>query len=1136
LQDVICPVCGERNPERARFCLRCGSSLTAPARREEERKLVTVLFCDLVGFTARSDRADPEDVKATLRPYHSAISRVFDGFGATLDKFVGDGVVGVFGAPSAHEDDAERAIRAAFRIQQEIAQLNDGSAERPLAVRIGIDTGEAVVAVGPGPQVGERVTGEVLTLAARLQALAPVGGIAVGDATRRAAKDRFEYEGLETSGSLRAWVPSELSRFVREQPNTPFVGRGEEAALLRATFRRAASEPSVQLVTVVGEPGVGKSRLIQEFAGFLDGQPDLIRWRQGRCLPYGDGVGFWPLSEIVKTEAGILESDGPEEAHRKLARSVETVIEDATERDWILARIAPLAGVGEIAAASDRDESFSAWRRYLEGMASQHPLVVVVEDLHWADAALFEFLDHVLERTSGLPMLILCAARTELFDRAPGWAGGKRNAVSITIPPLSESETAMLISGLLDQAVLPAETQRTLIDRAGGNPLYTEEFVRMLVDRGVLDPATRALRLAAGDAIPVPESIQAILGARLDTLPFETKNLLQDASVIGRTFWAGALAAMSGVDVDDVRSRLRECARLELVRTMRSSSVEGDEEYAFWHILIRDVAYAQLPRAERAVKHRAFADWLATVAGSRLADQAEVLAHHYGEAMELAGSTGADTEELRALTMRYLVMAAERAQRVDARSAERHLLRAVALTTAGSPERARALVVLGDVETSAGSAAAAREHFDEAIEIYRAVPDHRVRLGGALALKTRALDRLGRMQDGARHLEEAIAILEAEGPTPELAHAYSRMASHQLMLGRFDRCRDFAVRALELAERFGLDDEIVRARQNLGAARCELGDAAGLADLWQALREGLDRGIGVGTAVTYGNLAWQLWILDGPAMALQVWDAAVEFCAVRGFVSEGMLATAGQIETLFDLGRWDEVVQKALPIEAWDREEGGGQMRAFAEVYRATVLARRGDLPAAILLEEEFLPRVRSLGRVEFWAPALATAVMLEHRRGHDAIADDLIDEYVRVTTEHDTFRLQFLPDVARVLAAHGRTDLLASLARETDRVRNPRARWALASVGAIETEARGDHAEAARRYAEVAAAWLAYGSVPERAEARFGHGRSLAAIGDPGAEDAFRDARALFEQLGATPSVADVDRALDEIADVAAV
>ena len=714
-----------------------------------------------------------------------------------------------------------------------------------------------------------------------------------------------------------AWEPTEISRLVREHPNTPFVGRTEEAALLRATFRRSASEPSVQLLTILGEPGVGKSRLVQEFANYLDAQPDLIRWRQGRCLPYGDGVGFWPLSEIVKAEAGILESDAPDEVQRKLAASIGSAVDDPSERDWLLARLAPLAGTGELSASGDRTESFTAWRRYLEALASQHPLVVVLEDLHWADAALLEFVEHVADWTSGLPILILCAARQELVDRHPGWGDSKRNATTMTLPPLSESETAMLISGLLDQAVLPAETQRALLERAGGNPLYAEEFVRMLTDRGILERSGRTLRLANDAEIPVPESIQSIIGARLDTLSYETKSLLQDASVMGRVFWAGAVSSMSGVPVDAVRTRLQESARLELIRPMRSSSIEDEEEYAFWHILVRDVAYAQMPRSERAVKHRMAAGWITSVAGTRVADQAEVLAHHFGEALAFAEATdGNDVEELRDRTVRFLLLAGERAQRVDARSAERHLLAAVDLIPAEDPRRAEALIQLADVETSTGRFADARDRFDAAIALLRERGD-RVALGGAMALKTRALHRLGDFREGERLLAEAIEILESEPPGAELARAYSRMAGHQLTVGRFDRTRDYAERALKLAEDFELDEEIVRARQNLGAARCELGDAGGLADLWAALREGLDLGIGVGTAVSYANLAYQLWLLDGPAISLQVWDSALEFSQVRGFASEANWNKCGQMEVLFDLGRWDEVVERAREVEAW---------------------------------------------------------------------------------------------------------------------------------------------------------------------------------------------------------------------------
>ena len=1125
---MVCPSCGERNPDRARFCLRCGMPLEGPGRRHEERKVVTILFCDLVGFTERSDRADPEDIKATLRPYHAAIKRVLDTFGGTLDKFVGDGVLGVFGAPTGHEDDPERAIRAAFRIRREIDGLNEGRAEAPLAVRIGIDTGEAVAVIGPGRQVGERITGDVIAAAERLQAVAPIGGIAVGAATRRATSDRFSFRPLETSdGVLSAWEPTEVSRLVRETPHSPFVGREEEAALLRAAFRRCVSERSVQLVTIIGEPGVGKSRLIAELAEHLDAQPELIRWRQGRALPYGEGVGLWPLAEIVKAEAGILESDPPDEARTKLSRSIDAVVEDPSERDWLLARLGPLVGLGEMGSAGDRSESFTAWRRSLEALATQHPLVLVLEDLHWADPVLLEFVEHLTDWTIDLPVLLVCAARPELYERAPGWGGGKRNATTISLAPLSDAETAVLISALLDRAVLPAETQRALLERAGGNPLYAEEFVQMLIDRGLLERG-RAVRLREDVAgVPVPESIQAIIGARLDALGPETKTLLQDASVIGREFWAGALAMMGRVEPELVRTRLQEAARLELIRPVQPSSIKDDEEYGFWHLLIRDVAYAQLPRAERGTKHRAAAEWIAAVAGDRVGDQAEILAHHYGRALELALATdGRDVDELREHTVHHLAEAADRAARVDAESAHRHLVRAVDLLPEGDPARGRLLVRLGEIETMLGRFSDAGRRFDLAIVGFLAQDDQRG-VGEALALKTRALHKLGDLRRATDLLEEAIAILEKLPPGPELARAYSRMASHRLAIGDYEETRRNAELALALAERVGPQDEVVRARQNLGAARCELGDAGGLADLWSALRLGLEQGGGVEIAVTYMNLALQLWLLDWPAIALQVWDSGVEFATVRGFVHEAFWCKGGRLEVLFDLGRWDELVLVAAEIEEWDREEGGGQLRSFAEMYRGMVLGYRGDLQAAVLLEEEVLPRMRILRRAEFLAPALAFSALLELERGHEAMAVDLVREFGRVTEGYDSYRLQYLPPAARVLVDTGRLDVLESLMLDDDRTRNARTRHALASARALEAEGRGRFAEAADRYADAAQGWLTYGSMLERAHAVLGEGRCRGALGEKDrASELVAQARALFASLGAETMVRRIDAA----------
>ncbi|HEU4354806.1 MAG TPA: AAA family ATPase, partial [Actinomycetota bacterium] len=571
-------------------------------RPSAERKLVTVLFCDLVGFTARSDRADPEDVKETLRPFHARISRELENHGGTLDKFIGDAVVGVFGAPVSHEDDPERAVRAAFRLLGSIEELNEEHPNMGLAARIGIDTGDAVVSVGPGPQTGERVTGEVVTHAGLLQAAAPTGGIALGEATHRATRDLFAFEDLPPvpvpgrGAPLEAWRPIAVSRLVRERPNTPFVGRDDEAALLRAAYHRTVGGPSVQLVTVGGEPGIGKSRLIQELAETLDRERDIIRWRVGRCRPYGEGVAFAPLADVVKAEAGILDSDPRDEVQAKLSRAIDVIAETSAEGDWLKTRLRALVGLRDRAPA-DRAETFSAWRRALEAMAAQHPTIVVLEDLHWADPALLDFIEEVVDRTTGLPLLVLCAARPELYDRRPTWGGGKRNATAVWLRPLSEIETSMLVSALVEPSALSVSTRAALLEHAEGNPLYAEEFARMLAER----PAT------GNGEVPVPETVQALIAARLDTLAPQSKSLLQDASILGRTFWTGAVAEMGGRAPDEVDLRLHDLARQELIRPVRPSSIAGDAEFAFWHLLVRDVAYEQIPRADRGAKHHAAA-------------------------------------------------------------------------------------------------------------------------------------------------------------------------------------------------------------------------------------------------------------------------------------------------------------------------------------------------------------------------------------------------------------------------------------------------------------------------------------------------------------------------------------------------
>src|SRR5882672_761501 len=725
-----CPTCGQDNPERARFCWSCGAAIAeAPRSAAEERKIVSVLFVDLVGFTAASEKADPEDVRARLRPYHARVKQEIERFGGTVEKFVGDAVMAVFGAPVSREDDAERAVNSALRILDAIVELNEEHPDLELTVRGAVNTGEAMVTLGARPAEGESiVAGDVVNTAARLQQSAPVSGIVVGETTYRATKELFEYEPLEPvavkgkAESLPLWhAIAPRRRFgVDVEPivRTPLIGRDDDLALLQSIYTRTLRDTSVQLVTVTGEPGVGKTRLLAEFRKWVDDRPELVFWRQGRSLSYGAGITYWALGEMVKAQAGILESDTTEDAVAKLAVAVQAAAEDASEREWLNASLAPLVGAGA-AAAGERDESFTAWRRFIEGIASERPLVLVFEDLHWADDALVAFVEHLVDWSTDVPLLVLCSARPELYERHPDWGGGKRNSNTISLSPLGADETARLLAALLQKAVLPAETQRTLLERAGGNPLYAEEFVRMLSDRGVL---TEQGELSDGD-----------------------------------------IPSMGDRDEGLVRTGLHELARKELVRSARTSSVSEQAEYSFWHLLVRDVAYSQIPRAERARKHVAAAEWVENMAGERVTDHAELLAYHYEQALELAKAAGdaTETSRLKNPAFRFLSLAGDRARSLDLQKAAGYYSRAVYFAP-DDLQRARALLKRAEV-AEAGDMRVVREARKEAYELFLRHGDE---LGAGEALVDLSWNAwlAGASAEAERMLEEATDLLERHPP------------------------------------------------------------------------------------------------------------------------------------------------------------------------------------------------------------------------------------------------------------------------------------------------------------------------------------------------------------------------------------
>ena len=470
-------------------------------------------------------------------------------------------------------------------------------------------------------------------------------GVAVGLATYEATAQLFEYEELEPATlkgkaedvrvfhaiASRSRYGADLTR----THDTPFIGREIDLALLKGIFDKTVAAEAVQLVTVLGEPGIGRSRLVAELYSHVDGRPAFTTWRQGRCLPYGEAITFWALGDIVKAHAGILESDGPDVAIAKL----ETVLPEGDERPWFRQRLLPLLGI-EATSTAEREELFTAWRRFLEHIAERDSTVLVFEDLHWADDALLAFLEHLADRAEGVPLLVVATARPELHEHHPGFTNGLLNANTIQLAPLSEGETGRLLSALLDHLESPPSCSARSFERVGGNPLYAEEFVRWLKDKDLLIKKGSSWELREGADIPFPDSVQALIAARLDTLEPDTKSMLADAAVVGKVFWAGAIAQMG----ERRLSRRHRDAPGALPQGARASdtafSIEGEAEYSFWHILARDVTYAQLPRASRASRHVAAARWIESRAPERVEDLADVLAYHYATALDLARAAG----------------------------------------------------------------------------------------------------------------------------------------------------------------------------------------------------------------------------------------------------------------------------------------------------------------------------------------------------------------------------------------------------------------------------------------------------------------------------------------------------------------
>ena len=1109
---AVCQRCGEDNPERARFCLACAAPLGPPGRRREERKVVSVLFCDLVGFTAQSDQADPEEVQARLGPYHDRARLEIERFGGTVEKFIGDAVVGVFGVPAAHEDDPERAVRAALDVVEAIERLNQARPGLGLAVRVAVNTGEAVVLLDAIPERGEHfLTGDVANTASRLQGVAPVGGVVVGEATWRATRRLIDYEPLEPvqvkgkAAPLPLWraegVRSRFGVDVEQAPKAPLVGRDAELARLRAALAQVRDERKPQLVTLVGEPGIGKSRLVFELWREVEAEPEPVVWRQGRCLPHGEGVALWALGEIVKAQAGIQESDPADRAAGKLARVVAQLIGDEREAAWVTGHLSPLVGLAGSELGGDRrEEAFAAWRRFCEALAAHGPAVLVVEDLHWADEVLLDFLDHLVGWAAEVPLLVAATARPELLGRRPGWGDDPGGGAVVSLSPLSEADTARLVAGLLDQALVPAELQAALLARAGGNPLYTEEYVRMLADRGILRRAGGGWRLERTGELPLPESVQGIVAARLDTLAPEDKALLQDAAVLGTVGWLGALAAVAEGEPFALEAGLRTLERRAFLRRERRSAVAGERQYAFRHVLVRDVAYGQLPRAARAERHRRAAEWLEAVAPDRAEDRAELLAHHWQEAYRFARAAGQDTTALAGRARLALRDAGDRALDLNAFAAAlRWYAAALELWPAGDPELAQLLLRHGRARMYAEQAG--NELLAEASDRLLAAGD-REAAAEAEALLGQLTRWQGKGEESLEHGRRAAALLEGSEPSRAKAVVFVNLSGSLMQAGRNQEAIRVGRQALALAELAGDRGLQARAHGSIGGARSFSGDPGGVEDFERALAVAVEANAPY-SANAYGNLASCLIgrgdLERGFALQAKGREAAERF----GLANELRIVQAERVLQDYWQGRWDAAVAGADRFIA----ETAAGVRHFMEdvclLARGRIRLARGDLDGALEDAAADVEVSRRQGAPEALQAALALHAHALAVAGSAAVADrrasellELLDDQGVLVTNPD-----WSGELAVVLHDLGRGAELLPLVARVD----PPTPWLLAAAAV----ARGDFEDAADRYQRL-------GSLPDEAFARLRAADQLQAAGRGDPDHQRRRALAFYRTVGA--------------------
>jgi class 3 adenylate cyclase/tetratricopeptide (TPR) repeat protein len=1049
-----CPTCGGASPDGFNFCGECGSALTSSAAPAHElRKLVTIVFSDITGSTSLGEQLDPEAMRRVIGRYFDEMRVALEHHGGTVEKFIGDAVMAVFGIPQLHEDDALRAVRAAVDMRDRLAELNEELESEygmRLQARLGIATGEVVA--GDSARGDWFVTGDAVNVAERLERSAAPGEILLEDETHRLARDAVEVEALEQLAVKGKAEPLQAYRLLGVIPGAPgharrldsaMVGRTGELALLRHAFDRAVAERACHLFTVLGAAGVGKSRLLTEFLNELGPEAQVLT---GRCLPYGEGITFWPVLEVVKIATGLSEGDGPEQATAKIA----SVLGDDEAAGLAAERVAGLLGFAETATSSD--EGLWGVRKLLESLARRKPLVVVFDDLNWAEATFLDLVEHVADWSRDAPILLVGMARPELLELRPGWAGGKRNVTTIFLEPLSDADCDALIHNLLGQAALETAVQAEIRDAAEGNPLFVEETVSMLIDDGLLVRRNGGWNVA-GDLSPirVPHTIQLLLASRLDQLEPGERLVLECAAVEGDVFHRGLVEALLP---EDSARRVDECLngliRKELIRPHRATFA-GEDAFRFRHALIQEAAYHSVPKETRATLHEDCARWLS----QKGSEYDELVGFHLEQAVRHRLELGPLDEHGGELGERASALLAAGGRRAHARgdlpAATSLLERAAALPSDG-PARVELLLDLGRSHFEAGDFTRAEEVLRTASETAEAQGD-RALVARALLERSHvsfSAERGASIADYLAETHAAIAALEEAGDDWGLARAWWVVGEMGWLRCEFAAAEEALTRATVHAERVRAQRDLARARYYLALAAMD-----GPTPLEVALARCRE--------------------LQEQATGDQVVEAAIGYTIAAGEAMRGRFDVARELAAR-STAIYEELGLR-FALAAWCLKPG-----------QVELLARNPEAAERIFRPGyETLSAVGEKVNLSLIAAALAEAV---HRQGRDEEAERLTVVSEETTSPEDIWsQVAWRSARANILARRGEAEEAERLAREavdlisgTDAL-NMRAEAMLSLARALGAAGRPD--EAASAVADALRLYEAKGNVASATAAR---------------------------------------------------